>query len=227
MGIYVTLDSMYKIGNDWDEILAQPSFSYLSNILNEVTSLYEEKTIYPKQEDIFTAFKLTSYKEIKVVLLGQDPYHNKNQAHGLAFSVLCEKLPPSLKNIYKELNNDIGIINTKGNLTNWAKQGVFLLNSILTVEENKPSAHKDIGWEQFTDDIIKLINEKTTPVVFILWGNFSIKKEKLITNKQHLIIKSSHPSPFSARISFFGSKPFSKTNQFLIKNRIKQINWEI
>ena len=227
MGIYVILDLMYKIGNDWDNILNEVSFSYLKDILNKVKYEYETKVIYPKYTDIFNAFKLTSYKDIKVVILGQDPYHNKDEAHGLSFSVQCKKLPPSLKNIYKELETNIGIKNEIGNLTSWANQGVFLLNSILTVEEHKPSSHKSLGWNNFTDDIIKLINQKTTPVVFVLWGNFALTKKDLITNPKHLILTSSHPSPFSARVSFFGSDVFNNINEFLTTTNQTPIDWRI
>ena len=189
-------------------------------------NLYKEKEIYPKKEDIFNAFKIP-YRDVKVVILGQDPYHGEGEAHGYVFSCLKKPIPPSLKNIYKELYSDLGIEKdmTNGDLTPWASQGVMLLNAGLTVEKDKPNSHKDLGWNKFTDAVISKLNEREDPVVFILWGNFAREKAKLITNPQHLVIESAHPSPFSARNGFFGSKPFSKTNEFLKKNNKKEINW--
>ena len=161
-----------------------------------------------------------------MVIVGQDPYHGEGEAMGLSFSVNDGfKLPPSLKNIYKELYEDLGVTRLSGDLTDWTKQGVLLLNSTLTVVKDSPASHAKLGWDKFTDEIIKKVNEKDTPVVFILWGNFAKTKKELITNPKHLIIESNHPSPFSARKGFFGSKPFSKTNEFLKKNNIKEINW--
>jgi uracil-DNA glycosylase len=175
---------------------------------------------------MFNALKYTSYDDIKVVILGQDPYHGEGEAHGLSFSVKENvTLPPSLINIFKELNNDLGIKRTSGTLVDWANQGVLLLNTVLTVEKDRPNSHKGKGWELFTDAIIKKINEKDDPVVFILWGNNAKAKKELITNKHHLVLESSHPSPFSCRYGFEGSKPFSKANKFLIKNENKPINW--
>lgn len=218
------------IGNDWDEILKEEyNKEYFKNLLNIVRNEYKTKTIYPKQTEIFKAFRNTSYNNIKVVILGQDPYHGIDQAEGLSFSVKegIQK-PPSLVNIFKELHNDLGYdIPTSGSLIPWTKEGVLLLNTVLTVEKDKPASHKDIGWEIFTDEVIKKINEKTTPVVFILWGSFAKSKKNLITNNIHCIIESTHPSPFSAYNGFFGSKPFSKTNNFLISKGIKPINWKI
>ncbi len=213
--------------NDWDIILKDEiNKDYFKNIINTVDNLYKEKEIYPKKEDIFNAFK-TPYKDIKVVILGQDPYHGEGEAHGYAFSCLKTPIPPSLKNIYKELYSDLGIEKdmTNGDLTPWAKEGVMLLNACLTVEKDKPNSHKNLGWNIFTDEVIKKLNEREDPLVFILWGNFAKEKEKYITNKNHLVISSAHPSPFSARNGFFGSKPFSKTNNYLIKNNKKPINW--
>jgi len=213
----------------WDEILNKEfSKPYFKELIAKVDNEYKTKTIYPKWEDIFNAFKLTKYSDLKVVIMGQDPYHGKNQAHGLAFSTLDTKIPKSLINIKKELENDLEIKTTNNNnLSNWARQGVLLLNTILTVEEKKPLSHANIGWETFTLNIFKEITEIDKPLVFILWGKNAERYEKYITNNKHLVIKSSHPSPFSARISFFGSKPFSKTNDYLIKNNIKPIDFKI
>ena len=190
---------------------------------------YDTKTIYPPKEYLFNALKLTSYKDTKVVIVGQDPYHGEHQAHGLSFSVQKGvKLPPSLQNIFKELDSDLGIKpSLDGDLTNWAKQGVLLLNAVLTVEKDKAASHRNLGWELFTDYIIKTLNKKDEPVVFILWGNFAKEKAKLITNPKHYVIMSPHPSPFSAYTGFFGSKPFSKTNEFLLKNNLKPIDWKL
>ena len=213
--------------NDWNNILnEETNKEYFKNIINTVDNLYKEKEIYPKKEDIFNAFKIP-YNDVKVVILGQDPYHGEGEAHGYAFSCLKKPIPPSLKNIYKELYSDLGIEKdiTNGDLTPWANQGVMLLNAGLTVEKNKPNSHKDLGWNKFTDAVISKLNEREDPIVFILWGNFAREKAKLITNPQHLVIESAHPSPFSARNGFFGSKPFSKTNEFLKKNNKKEINW--
>ena len=215
------------IGNDWDLILKDIINSdYFNNLMNTVNEEYDKKIIYPSKENIFNALKLTSYKDTKVVIVGQDPYHGEGEAMGLSFSVNDGiKLPPSLKNIYKELFEDIGITRLSGDLTDWTKQGVLLLNSTLTVIKDTPGSHSKLGWNKFTDEIIKKVNEKETPVVFILWGNFAKTKRDLITNDKHLIIESPHPSPFSARTGFFGSKPFSKTNNFLKKNKIEEIKW--
>ena len=218
------------IGNKWDEYLSDEyKKEYFKELLDFVKSEYKTKTIYPKQNEVFNAFRYTDYDDLKVVILGQDPYHGPNQAEGLSFSVSNEVLkPPSLKNIFKELESDLKIPFPEHNsLKPWAKQGVLLLNAVLTVEEHKPTSHKDKGWETFTDDVIKIINDKSEPVVFILWGAYARDKKKLITNSHHLVIESAHPSPFSARNGFFGSKPFSKTNAFLKKNGIKEIDWRV
>jgi len=218
------------IGNKWDIIL-QDEFKkeYFENLMNFVKNEYKTKTIYPKQNEVFNAFRYTDFDNVKVVILGQDPYHGPNQAEGLSFSVSNEVLkPPSLKNIFKELESDLKIPFPEHNsLKKWAKEGVLLLNAVLTVEEHKPTSHKDKGWEIFTDDIIKILNKRDTPTVFILWGAYARSKRELITNPKHLVIESAHPSPFSARNGFFGSKPFSKTNNFLKKNNIKEIDWSI
>ena len=218
------------IGNDWDNLLKEEyQKPYFIDLLDFIKKEYKEKTIYPKQNEVFNAFRYTDFSNVKVVILGQDPYHGPNQAEGLSFSVKDEVLkPPSLQNIFKELESDLGIPFPEANsLKPWAKQGVLLLNAVLTVEELKPTSHKDKGWETFTDDIIKIINKKEEPVVFILWGAYARAKKDLITNPKHLIIESAHPSPFSARNGFFGSRPFSKTNDFLRKNGIKEIDWRV
>ena len=219
-----------KINNDWDLILKDEfEKEYFKNIESFLNKAYKEKNIYPPREEIFKALELSSYQDTKVVILGQDPYYNYGQAQGLSFSVNNGiKLPPSLRNIYKEMETDIGIKPvSNGSLISWAKQGVLLLNASLTVEDKKPNSHKSIGWQIFTDKIISILNERREPLVFILWGNFARSKKSLITNKRHLIIESAHPSPLSARHGFFGSKPFSKTNEFLKKNNIKEIDWKI
>ncbi len=218
------------LGNDWDNLLKEEmEKEYFTKLINFVNEEYKNKTIYPKKSEIFNAFRHTSYKDTKVVILGQDPYHGENEAEGLSFSVKTGiRKPPSLNNIYKELHDDLNIpICENGSLLKWTEEGVLLLNSVLTVEKDKPASHQGLGWEQFTDAVIKKINEKDTPVVFILWGNYARKKKDLITNKKHLVIESAHPSPFSARNGFFGSKPFSKTNDFLRKNNIKEIDWNL
>ena len=216
------------IGNDWDEKLKVIWDSEgFKNFYRKIMHEYDVKEIYPPKDYIFNALKLTSYENTKVVIVGQDPYHGKGEAHGLSFSVQKGvRIPPSLQNIYKELNDDLGIPpKDNGDLTNWATQGVLLLNSVLTVEKDKAASHRNLGWEPMTDYIIKLLNLKDETVVFILWGNFAKEKTKLITNPHHYIIMSPHPSPFSAYSGFFGSKPFSKTNEFLIKNGLVPIDW--
>lgn len=219
-----------EIGNDWDKLLKEEwSKDYYKKLRKLLISEYKNYTIYPNMYDIFNALKKVSYKDCKVVILGQDPYHGKGQAHGFSFSVKKGvAIPPSLLNIYKELKNDLNFeIPNNGNLEKWANQGVLLLNSTLTVREGLANSHKDIGWSILTDEIIKKLNKKDSPLVFILWGKFAQSKEVYLTNPRHLIIKSAHPSPFSANRGFFGSKPFSKTNKFLKKNNIKTIDWQI
>ncbi len=215
------------IGNDWDIILKEEyEKDYFLKIKDIVRNEYKNKTIYPPANKVFYAFRETSYKDTKVVILGQDPYHGEGEANGLCFSVnVGIKMPPSLNNIYKELYDDLGIKRTSTDLSDWAKSGVLLLNSVLTVEKDKPASHKFVGWEEFTDSVIKKLNEKEEPVVFILWGNFAKSKMKYITDSKHLVISSSHPSPFSVHYGFFGSKPFSKANEFLRKNGLKEIEW--
>ncbi len=218
------------IGNDWDEklkiIWESEGFKKFYKIVEQE---YATKTIYPPKDHIFEALKLTSYKDTRVVIVGQDPYHGEGEAHGLSFSVQKGvKVPPSLQNIYKELYDDLGIPpKNDGDLTNWAKSGVLLLNAVLTVIKDTPASHRNLGWERLTNYIIRLLNEKEEPVVFILWGNFAKEKASLITNPRHLILMSPHPSPFAARYGFFGSKPFSKTNEFLKKNGLKEIDWSL
>lgn len=216
------------IGNSWDNILKEEfNKQYFLELLNKVNSEYRHKTIFPKYNNIFNALKLTPYENVKVVILGQDPYHGPNQAHGLSFSVSDEvDRPPSLNNIMKELKNDLGIIKTNNNLTSWAEEGVLLLNAILTVEMSKPLSHKDYGWTIFTDEIIKRLNEREEPIIFILWGSFARSKKEFITNKKHYIIESAHPSPLSASRGFFGSRPFSRTNHILNKLGKKEIDWK-
>ncbi len=218
------------INNDWAEILeAEFQKDYYKKLDQFIQKEYQEKVIFPIKEEIFNAFKLCSFSNAKVIILGQDPYHNINQAHGLAFSVLKgNKVPPSLKNIYKELFSDLGIVAPDhGELTKWAEEGILLLNTILTVEQHKPLAHRKKGWEIFTDSIIGHLNKDNRPKVFVLWGNNAIAKKPLITNNNHLILTSSHPSPFSARYTFFGSKVFSKINKFLRETNQDEISFEI
>lgn len=219
-----------QIGNDWDQILKDEwKKDYYIRLRKNLINEYKNYTIYPNMYDIFNALKKVSYEDTKVVILGQDPYHGVGQAHGFSFSVQKGiKTPPSLLNIYKELQDDLGLyIPDNGNLIKWANQGVLLLNSTLTVRAHQANSHKDIGWTILTDNIIKLLNEREKPIVFLLWGKFAQSKEILITNRRHLIIKSAHPSPFAAHRGFFGSKPFSKTNDFLIKNNMSPIDWQI
>lgn len=221
---------MKIIGNDWDEVLGEEfDKQYYQDLRGFLNEEYNNKVIYPLPKFIYTALKLTTYKETKVVILGQDPYHEPDQAHGLAFSVGKNvEIPPSLVNIYKELHDDMGCkIPNHGYLVDWAKQGVLLLNTVLTVRAHQANSHKGKGWEILTDEIIKKLNEKDTPVVFILWGANARSKKAFITSPKHLIIESVHPSPLSAYNGFFGSKPFSRTNSFLISNNIKPIDWQI
>lgn len=215
------------IGNSWDELLKDEyNKEYFNNLLNFVNKEYQTKTIYPKKNEVFNAFRYTDYNNIKVVILGQDPYHGPNQAEGLSFSVSNEVLkPPSLQNIFKELENDLGIRRENSDLTDWAKQGVLLLNSIMTVEQDRPLSHKNRGWEIFTDHIIQALNAREDPVIFLLWGSFARSKKELITNRHHYILESVHPSPLSANRGFFGSRPFSKINNILKQNGKKEINW--
>ena len=215
------------INKKWDEVLSNEfKKDYFKKLGIFVKNEYNKKEIYPKYNNIFNALRYTDYDDVKVVILGQDPYHGYNEAHGLSFSVKKgTPMPPSLQNIFKELENDLNIKKTDSDLTSWAKQGVFLLNSIMTVEKDKPLSHKDKGWEIFTDNIIKCLNEREKPIVFVLWGSYARSKKVLITNKRHLVLESVHPSPLSDYRGFFGSKPFSKINAFLEKNNIEKIEW--
>lgn len=215
------------INKDWDIVLKDEfSKPYFRNLGCFVKSEYKNKIVYPKYKDIFKALRLTDYNDVSVVILGQDPYHGVNEAHGLSFSVQDGvPIPPSLRNIFKELESDLGIKKTSTDLTSWANQGVLLLNSIMTVVKDSPLSHKARGWEIFTDKIIEKLGERQKPVVFILWGSYARSKKELIKGTNHYIIESVHPSPLSASRGFFESKPFSKTNNFLRKNGIKEIDW--
>lgn len=215
------------INKKWDVILeSEFKKDYFRDLGVFVKSEYKNKICYPKYSDVFNAFRFTDYDDVKVVILGQDPYHGEGEAHGLSFSVHDDvKRPPSLNNILKELYNDVGVIRNGNDLTDWAKQGVLLLNSVLTVVKDTPLSHKGKGWEIFTDNVIRYLNNREKPIVFILWGSYARSKKELITNKNHFIIESAHPSPLSASRGFFGSRPFSRTNVFLEKNGIPKINW--
>ena len=212
---------------EWKDFIdGERNKEYYIKLKEAVDNEYKNYLCHPDYNNIYNAFKYTKYNDVKVVILGQDPYHEPNQAHGLSFSVLCEKLPPSLVNIYKEMSSDLGVtVKQDGNLDYLAKQGVLLLNTTLTVRDGLAFSHKDFGWEIFTDNVIKELNKIDRPIVFILWGSPAQKKKKYLNNPKHLILESAHPSPLSAYRGFFGSKPFSKTNEFLIKNNIQPINW--
>lgn len=216
--------------NDWAEYLDDEfNKEYYLKLREALIKEYEKYTIYPGMHDIFNALNYTAYKDVKVVILGQDPYHGEGQAHGLSFSVKPGvRIPPSLLNIYKELKEDLGYdIPNHGYLKDWAKQGVLLLNTTLTVRKSQPDSHRKIGWSYFTDKVIQVLNEREKPIVFILWGNHARAYKRFITNDQHYIIESPHPSPFSANRGFFGSKPFSRANKFLKGNKIEAIDWKI
>lgn len=216
--------------NDWKEILSDEfEKEYFKALNNFLEHEYKCETIFPKYEDIFASLNLTSFAKTKVVILGQDPYHGVGQAHGLSFSVQKGiKLPPSLKNIFNELQGDIGSEQpSHGNLTAWAEQGVLLLNTTLTVRQGQAASHSKKGWENFTDEVILSLNNKGTPVVYILWGSHAQAKKKLIDTTKHLVIESVHPSPLSAYRGFFGSNPFSKCNSFLTNSNQRPIDWQI
>lgn len=221
---------MAAISNDWLPAL-QDEFKkpYYKKLHQTIVQEYNTKPVFPAADDIFNAFHLTPLKDVKVVILGQDPYHDVGQAHGLCFSVKPDvEIPPSLVNIYKELHDDLGCyIPNNGYLTKWAEQGVLLLNTVLTVRAHQANSHRGIGWEEFTDAAIKVLNEQDRPIVFILWGRPAQMKETMLTNPKHMILKAPHPSPLSSYRGFFGSKPFSKTNAFLRENGLQEIDWHI
>ncbi|WP_037289758.1 uracil-DNA glycosylase [Saccharibacillus sacchari] len=217
-------------GNDWDEVLKdeirQP---YFEELMQRVEEAYRTHTVYPPEPLLFQALKLTPFAAVKAVILGQDPYHGPGQAHGLSFSVLPGvRIPPSLRNMYKELTSDLGVAAPDhGYLIHWAEQGVLLLNTVLTVQDGKAASHQKLGWQRFTDAVIRAVGEREQPAVFILWGAHAQKKEALIDANRHAVLKSVHPSPLSARGGFFGSKPYSQTNDYLNSHGIQPINWEI
>ena len=218
------------IGNEWDNVLKDEfEKDYFIKIRKFIDREYETKTIYPPYDEIFNAFKLTALNDVKVVILGQDPYHEAGQAHGLAFSTPEGRpIPRSLKNIFKEINAEYDYpIPESGCLESWAKQGVFLLNTVLTVEDGNANSHSKCGWQTFTDNVIKILNQQSQPIVFMLWGKQAEKKKELITNTNHLVLITSHPSPFSARRGFFGSEHFRLANEFLNKNNKEEIDWRL
>lgn len=221
---------MAAISNDWlGPMSAEFRKPYYKTLYETVKREYETRTIYPAPDDIFNAFAFTPLSEVKVVILGQDPYHEPGQAHGLCFSVKPDvEIPPSLVNIYKELHEDCGCyIPNNGYLKKWADQGVMLLNTVLTVRAHAAHSHKNIGWEEFTDAAIRVLNEQDRPMVFILWGKPAQMKKSMLNNPKHLILEAPHPSPLSAYRGFFGSRPFSKANKFLAANGQKTIDWQI
>lgn len=214
------------ITSDWQSLLKDEfSKPYFQSLEEKIEDAYKNHIIYPEKCHLFEALNQTPFNEVKVVIFGQDPYHGENQAEGLSFSVPeTEKLPPSLRNIYKELYDDLKITRLNGHLIDWAKQGVLLLNDVLTVEKGKPRSHRNLGWETFTISIVQLLNQKKDPIIFVLWGNDAIKKEKIIAD-HHLIIKGPHPSPLSSYRGFFGSKPFSQVNNYLLSMNKEPIKW--
>lgn len=217
-------------GNDWDEVLKEEiEKPYFQQLMTWLDQEYVEEVVYPPRDLLFQAFRLTPYAEVKAVILGQDPYHGAGQAEGLSFSVMPGvRVPPSLRNIYIELKEDIDVPTPNhGSLVQWGKEGVLLLNTALTVRESKPASHRGKGWEQFTDAVIHALNNREEPMVFLLWGNHAGEKEAFIDQERHLVIRSAHPSPFAARKGFFGSKPFSRTNQFLEEHGERPIDWRI
>lgn len=221
---------MAAINNDWLEALKDEfGKPYYKKLFQTVNQEYKTRLVFPPAEDIFNAFHLTPLHKVKVVILGQDPYHNHGQAHGLCFSVKKGvDIPPSLVNIYQELHDDLGCrIPDHGCLTKWAEQGVLMLNTVLTVRAHAANSHRGIGWEEFTDAAIRVLNEQNRPIVFILWGRPAQRKKLMLNNPMHLILESPHPSPLSAKGGFFGSRPFSKTNAFLEKNGLEPIDWQI
>ena len=225
------LTSMNNVGDDWKDALREEfDKDYYNKLIEFVKDEYDNNVVYPSINNIYKALELTPLNEVKVLILGQDPYHNVNQAHGLSFSVLPTqtKLPPSLKNIYKELEDDLGCyIPNNGYLEKWAKQGVLLLNTVMTVREHEANSHKGKGWEKFTDAIIKILNQQDRPIVYLLWGGPSQKKDLFLNNPKQLVLKAAHPSPLSAYRGFFGCKHFSKANKFLKENGENAIDWQI
>ena len=222
---------MSMIQNDWLDAI-QPEFSkpYYKELFEFVKDEYNKTVVYPPADDIFNAFHFTPLSKVKVLILGQDPYHNVHQAHGLCFSVLPDQpeIPPSLQNIYKEINDDIGCeIPNNGYLKKWADQGVLMLNTVLTVRAHQANSHKGMGWEKFTDAVIQAVNEQDRPIVYLLWGKPAQSKIPMLNNPKHLILKAPHPSPLSAFRGFFGCKHFSQTNNFLIENGLEPIDWQI
>lgn len=221
---------MVTIGNDWDEVIGTEfEKDYYRELREFLKGEYSTQRVYPSMYDIFNALKLTPYSAVKAVILGQDPYHEPGQAHGLSFSVRGgTQLPPSLRNIYKELESDIGIKPAQtGDLTSWAKQGVLLMNAVLTVRQGQANSHKGKGWEIFTDEVIKKLNDRPEPIAFILWGANARSKKALITNPRHGFFESAHPSPLSAFNGFFGSRVFSRVNKFLVENEVPPIDWAV
>ena len=221
---------MAAINGDWLEALKDEfKKDYYKQLFEKVNEEYRTRLIFPPANDIFNAFHLTPLKDVKVVILGQDPYHGNNQAHGLCFSVKPEvEIPPSLVNIYKELQDDLGCtIPGHGYLVKWAKQGVLMLNTVLTVRAHQANSHRGICWEEFTDAAIRVLNTQDRPIVFILWGRPAQMKKAMLNNPKHLILEAPHPSPLSSYRGFFGSRPFSKTNQFLEANGVEPIDWQI
>lgn len=222
---------MAMLSNDWAAALQREFHKeYYRNLYSFVKEEYSKRVIYPPAEDIFNAFHFTPLEKVKVLLLGQDPYHNEHQAHGMSFSVLPDQreIPPSLQNIYKELHDDLGCtIPNHGYLKKWADQGVLLLNTVLTVRAHQANSHQGKGWEQFTDAVIEAVNAQDRPIVYLLWGRPAQSKIPMLTNPRHLILKAPHPSPLSAYRGFFGSKPFSQTNAFLTKQGLEPIDWQI
>ena len=222
---------MVSIGNEWDTLLAEEfAKPYYQELRRFLAAEYRSCTVYPDQHDIFNALRYTTYSQVRCVILGQDPYHGEGQAHGLSFSVRRGvQVPPSLRNIYQEIFTDTGIDNRQscGELIPWTQQGVLLLNTVLTVRSGEPQSHRGRGWELFTDHIIRLLNVREDPIVFLLWGTPAGKKAELITNPCHLVLKAPHPSPLSASRGFFGCRHFSQTNNFLVQNGFAPIDWTI
>lgn len=218
---------MVNIGNSWDNILKDDfGGENYQNLRRFLAEEYRTHTVYPDMHHIFSALKETAFEDVKVVIIGQDPYHNPGQAHGMCFSVMPgTDTPPSLVNVFKEIKSDLGIANTNPYLIDWAKQGVLLLNAVLTVRAGQAGSHRGKGWEILTDSIIKKLNERNEPIVFMLWGAYARSKKGYVTNPNHLVLECAHPSPLSAYNGFFGCKHFSKCNEFLTQNRLKPIDW--